>query len=62
MDSHGRHSQCAHDGYHSGLGLYSHEHGQIRYVLVCDDCGAEVREVFTEDYAPNPLLEVAAAS
>jgi hypothetical protein len=61
MDSYGRHSQCTHAGYHSGLGLYSHEHGQIRYVLVCDDCGVEVREVFSEDYAPNPLLEVAPA-
>jgi hypothetical protein len=61
MNGHGRHSQCSHEGYHSGLGLYSHEDLQIRYVLVCDECGAEVREVFTEDYAPNPLLEVQAA-
>ena len=30
--------------------------GQIRYVLVCDDCGQETREVFNEPYVPNPLL------
>ena len=61
MDGHGRHSQCTHEGYHSGLGVYSHERAHIRYVLVCDDCGDEVREVYTEDYAPNPLLGVATA-
>ena len=47
---------CPHHGYHSGIGFYSKESGQIRYVLVCDHCGQETREVFKEPYVPNPLL------
>jgi hypothetical protein len=47
---------CSHGGYHSGIGFYSKDAGQIRYVLVCDDCGKETREVFKEPYVPNPLL------
>ena len=61
MEVQGRHSECAHEGFHSGLGIYSRELEHIRYVLICDDCGAEVREVLTEEYAPNPLLGVQAA-
>jgi hypothetical protein len=60
MDGHGDHEQCAHDGFHSGLGRYSHENEHIRYVLICDECGADVREVSVESYAPNPLFEIAA--
>jgi hypothetical protein len=33
-----------------------HEQKHIRYVLICDDCGAEVREVFTEPYVPDPVI------
>lgn len=51
---HGR--SCSHAGYHSGIGLYSKEAEQIRYVLICDDCGKEIREVFKEPYVPNPLI------
>jgi hypothetical protein len=47
---------CPHAGYHSGIGFYSQEAGQIRYVLICDDCGQETHEVFKEPYVPNPLL------
>ena len=47
---------CSHAGYHSGLGFYSKESEQIRYVLICDDCGAEVREVFVEPYVPDPVI------
>jgi hypothetical protein len=47
---------CSHVGYHSGIGLYSKEARQIRYVLVCDQCGQETKEVFNEPYVPNPLL------
>ena len=50
------HGACTHHGYHSGLGYYSHEQEQIRYVLVCDDCGAEVREVLVEPYVPDPVI------
>jgi hypothetical protein len=47
---------CSHGGFHSGMGFYSKESKQIRYVLVCDDCGEEVREVVNEPYVPDPIL------
>jgi hypothetical protein len=47
---------CPHAGYHSGIGFYSKDAEQIRYVLVCDDCGQETRQVYLEPYVPNPLL------
>ena len=36
---------CSHDGFHSGEGRYERATGTLRYVLVCDTCHAEVREV-----------------
>jgi hypothetical protein len=42
---------CDHSGFHSGMGKLSHEHQAIRFVLVCDGCGQEMREVYVEDYA-----------
>ena len=51
-----RTSDCSHGGFHSGMGFYSQEQKQIRYVLVCDDCGQEVREVVNEPYVPDPVL------
>jgi hypothetical protein len=47
---------CSHHGYHSGVGYYSQEQQQIRYVMVCDECGIEVREVYVEPYAPDPVI------
>ena len=38
------------------MGFYSQEQKQIRYVLVCDDCGQEVREAVNEPYIPDPIL------
>jgi hypothetical protein len=28
----------------------------MRYVLVCDDCGEEMKEISTLDYAPEPVF------
>jgi hypothetical protein len=44
------------------MGLYAREQQSLRYVLVCDDCGEEMREVTTVEYAPNPVTppEIAA--
>jgi hypothetical protein len=42
-----------HDGYHSGQGRYSRDTGRLRYVAICDDCAAELREVTTIDYRPR---------
>jgi hypothetical protein len=44
---------CDHSGFHSGLGKLSRESRSIRFVLVCDSCGAEIREINVEDYAPR---------
>ena len=44
---------CDHSGFHSGIGKISEEFTSIRFVLVCDDCDAEVREVYVEQYSPD---------
>jgi len=59
MDRRHAKSSCAHSGFHSGLGLYSREAKEIRYVLVGDECGEEVKQVSTEAYVPNPVFEAA---
>ena len=46
---------CRHAGYYSGVGLYVKESRVLRYVLVCDDCGEEMREIATVDYSPEPV-------
>jgi len=44
-------ANCEHSGFHSGVGILARDVGAIRFVLVCDVCGEEVREVSVEDYA-----------
>jgi hypothetical protein len=44
---------CDHDTFHSGQGRYSHDTGELRYVLVCDACQAELRLVHSERYRPS---------
>jgi hypothetical protein len=48
---------CAHSGFYSGLGRYSVEAKEIRYVLVCDECGEEIRLITSEPYVPDPVFE-----
>lgn len=43
---------CNHDGFHSGEGRYDSETRTLRYVMVCDACRGEVREVLVQNYAP----------
>ena len=45
--------QCEHSGFHSGVGKLSLDFGSIRFVLICDTCGEETREVHVEQYAPE---------
>jgi hypothetical protein len=47
---------CDHDGYFSGQGKYSREAEELRYVLICDECGEEIRQISSERYVPNPAL------
>jgi hypothetical protein len=47
---------CRHDGYHSGIGVYVRDLQLLRYVLVCDDCGAETKEISAVEYVPSPAF------
>ena len=44
---------CDHNGFHSGVGKMAQDLRSIRFVLICDDCGEEMREIYVEDYAPG---------
>ena len=43
---------CEHSGFHSGMGKLAADAPSIRFVLICDDCGEETREVHVEAYSP----------
>jgi hypothetical protein len=58
MEIHGQ-DQCPHSGFYSGIGFYSQESQMLRYVLVCDECGEEMKEIHAQDYAPDPILQPA---
>ena len=45
---------CAHDGGHSAVGRYLRGAGRLRFLLVCDACGAERGDVDSVAYRPNP--------
>jgi len=44
---------CDHNGFHSGVGKLSRDFQSIRFVLVCDACGQETREVHVQEYSPS---------
>jgi hypothetical protein len=43
---------CTHEGFHSGQGRYDRRAGALRYVIVCDDCHAEIAQIQAEAYTP----------
>ena len=47
------HSPCDHSGFHSGEGRYDATTNVLRYVIVCDACGEELREVLVQPYVPE---------
>jgi hypothetical protein len=59
MDATNGEGFCQHSGFYSGVGLYSKDSREIRYVLVCDECGEEVKQIATEPYSPDPVFEAA---
>jgi hypothetical protein len=59
MEEHGQ-DCCQHVGYYSGLGVYSRDSQTLRYVLICDDCGEEMKEILAQEYAPDPVFQPAA--
>jgi len=44
---------CEHVGRHSGQGRYDCATERLRYVLVCEECDAEVRELGSAEYRPR---------
>jgi hypothetical protein len=44
---------CRHDGFHSATSRYERQAAVLRFVLVCDSCGSEVREVASLQYRPR---------
>lgn len=44
---------CRHDGFHSATSHYDRQAALLRFVLVCDSCGSEVREVESVQYRPR---------
>lgn len=44
---------CRHDGFHSGEGRYESQTQTLRYVIICDACRAELREVLVQHYRPQ---------
>ena len=46
-------ANCDHSGFHSGMGKLSRDFRSIRFVLVCDSCGAEMSEVDVAEYTPG---------
>jgi hypothetical protein len=49
--------RCDHSGLHSGIGRYDPRFKAIRFVVVCDHCGAECREVQMEAYEPRYVAD-----
>ena len=45
--------RCEHVGFHTGQGRYDQTAECMRYVIVCDACEAEVRELETQEYRPQ---------
>ena len=44
---------CRHDGFHSATSRYDRGAGVLRFTLICDGCGAPVREVARMRYRPR---------
>jgi hypothetical protein len=59
MESHAE-DRCPHSGFYSGVGFYSHDSHTLRYLLICDECGEEMKEILALHYAPEPVFEPAA--
>jgi len=45
---------CDHSAFHSGRARYLPDSAQLRMVVVCDDCGAELEELERMEYRPRP--------
>jgi hypothetical protein len=59
MDRNQKQDSCSHQGYHTGLGRYSQDSKTLRYVLICDECGEEMKEISKQEYVPDPVFDAA---
>jgi hydrogenase maturation factor HypF (carbamoyltransferase family) len=48
---------CPHDGFHSGEGRYEPKTAILRYVVVCEACRQELREVSVQRYTPQYIAD-----
>lgn len=55
-------SNCHHTESRSGVARYSREAQRLRFVEVCDHCGAECRQVEVVSYVPSYELDGASAA
>jgi hypothetical protein len=44
---------CEHTGFHSAEARYEAATGTLRYIVVCDACRRELRELLVQPYAPS---------
>jgi hypothetical protein len=48
---------CSHNGFHSGEGRYEPETATLRYVVICEACRQEIREVSVQRYTPEYIAD-----
>lgn len=48
-------AECDHSGFHSATSSYVPYRRALRFYLVCDDCGGEVKEIEQVHYLPRYL-------
>jgi hypothetical protein len=46
-------SECTHQGFHSVSSRYDRGLGILAFILTCEHCGAELRELQREPYLPH---------
>jgi hypothetical protein len=44
---------CRHEGFHSATSHYDRRAAELRFLLVCDACGAQLQEVTCIRYRPR---------
>ena len=48
---------CSHDGFHTGEGRYEPTTATLRYVVICEACRQEIREVSVQRYTPQYVAD-----
>jgi hypothetical protein len=44
---------CTHDEFHAISSFYDRQSGVLAFVLMCERCGAQLRELRREPYSPH---------